>query len=71
MSNLVRSAVTTFITAFISLVPLTALVDQDFSWLQSAAISAALTTIRTVAAYLDPNNTSFGIGSDAPVEGDI
>ena len=76
LSNLLRSAGTTFVTAFIALVPLSALASSDFSWVQSAAISAALTAIRTVVAYLDPNNTSFGIGSgiavdsgDAPVEG--
>jgi len=70
LSNLLRSAATTFVTAFIALVPLSALASSDFSWVQSAAISAALTAIRTVVAYLDPNNTSFGIGSgDAPVEG--
>jgi hypothetical protein len=68
MSNLVRSALTTFVTAFISLIPLSALAEQDFSWLQSALIAAALTTVRTVVAYADPNNTSFGIGAD---EGDL
>ena len=77
LSNLLRSAGTTFVTAFIALVPLSALASSDFSWVQSAAISAALTAIRTVVAYLDPNNTSFGLSSDgyaadsdeAPVEG--
>jgi len=76
ITPLVRSALTTFVTAFIALVPLSALASSDFSWVQSAAISAALTAIRTVVAYFDPNNTSFGLGSgtavdstDAPVEG--
>jgi len=63
LNNLVRSAVTTFATAFIALIPLSALASNDFSWLQSALIAAALTTIRTAVAYLDPNNTSFGIGA--------
>ena len=76
ITPLVRSALTTFVTAFIALVPLSALASSDFSWAKSAAISAALTAIRTVVAYLVPNNTSFGLGSgtaadstDAPVEG--
>ena len=76
LSNLLRSAATTFVTAFVALVPLSALASSDFSWVQSAAISAALTAIRTAIAYLDPNNTSFGLGTgdegdsgDAPVEG--
>jgi len=63
MNQLVRSALTTFVTSFIALVPLSALANQDFSWVQSALIAAALTTIRTVVAYLDPKNTAFGNGS--------
>ena len=52
MNQLIRSALTTFVTAFIALIPLSALASQDFSWLQSALIAAALTTIRTAVAYL-------------------
>lgn len=63
MNQLIRSAVTTFVTSFIALVPLSALASQDFSWLQSALIAAALTTVRTVVAYLDPKNTAFGNGA--------
>lgn len=63
MNQLIRSAVTTFVTSFIALVPLSALANQDFSWLQSALIAAALTTVRTVVAYLDPKNTAFGNGA--------
>jgi hypothetical protein len=68
LNKLVRSAVTTFVTAFIALVPLSALASSDFSWLQSALIAAALTTVRTVVAYFDPGNTSFGLGSTVPAE---
>ena len=63
LNNLARSAVTTFITSFIALIPLSALASNDFSWVQSALIAAALTAIRTVVAYLDPKNTSFGLGA--------
>lgn len=63
MNQLLRSAVTTFVTSFIALVPLSALASQDFSWLQSALIAAALTTVRTAVAYLDPKNTAFGNGA--------
>ena len=64
LNSLARSAVTTFITSFIALIPLSALASNDFSWVQSSAIAAALTAIRTVVAYIDPKNTSFGIGSE-------
>jgi hypothetical protein len=63
MNQLLRSAVTTFVTSFIALIPLSALASQDFGWLQSALIAAALTTVRTAVAYLDPKNTAFGNGS--------
>jgi len=81
ISNLLRSAATTFLTAFIALVPLSAVLTKDFSWVQSAAVSAALTALRTLIAYIDPENGSFGLGSpvataeldepqpDAPTEG--
>lgn len=64
VNNLLRSAATTFLTAFIALIPLSAVVNNDFSWVQSAAISAALTALRTLIAFLDPGNTSFGLGSN-------
>jgi hypothetical protein len=64
MNQLIRSAITTFVTAFVGLIPLSAFANQDFSWLQSALIAAALTTVRTLVAYLDPNNTAFGVGAD-------
>jgi hypothetical protein len=73
IASLLRSAATTFITAFIALVPLSAIANNDFGWAKSAAISAALTAIRTIVAYLDPGNTSYGIGAvetDASTEGD-
>jgi len=63
INNLLRSALTTFVTSFIALIPLSAVVNNDFSWVQSAAIAAALTAIRTLVAYLDPGNTSFGLGT--------
>ena len=64
MNQLIRSAITTFVTAFVGLIPLSALANQDFSWLQSALIAAALTTVRTLIAFIDPQNTAFGVGSN-------
>jgi hypothetical protein len=64
VNQIVRSALTTFIVTLIGLVPMSAVLNNDFSWVQSAAIAAALAAIRTLVAYIDPNNTSFGIGSD-------
>jgi hypothetical protein len=77
-----RSALTTFIVTFIGLVPVSALVGGDTSWVASAATAAILATLRTVVAAVDPGNTSYGIGAsvdvpvmdtvqpDAPVEGE-
>jgi len=78
----VRSALTTFIVTFIGLVPVTALVGGDTTWVASAATAAILATVRTVVAAIDPGNTSYGIGApvdvpeldsvqdDAPIEGE-
>jgi hypothetical protein len=63
----VRSALTTFVVTFIGLVPVSALVGGDTSWVASAVTAAILATLRTVVAALDPGNTSFGVGSEPPV----
>jgi hypothetical protein len=77
-----RSALTTFVVTFIGLVPVTALLNSDTTWVTSAVTAAVLATLRTVVAALDPGNTSFGVGApidipvmetvqdDAPTEGE-
>ena len=64
MPSWVRSALTTFIVTFIGLVPVTALVGGDTTWVTSAATAAILATLRTLVAAIDPGNTSFGVGSE-------
>lgn len=64
MNQLIRSALTTFLVTLIGLVPISALVDGDVSWAQSAIAAAALATVRTLVAYIDPGNTAFGYGAE-------
>lgn len=64
MPSWLRSALTTFIVTFIGLVPVTALVGGDTTWVTSAATAAILATLRTLVAAIDPGNTSYGIGSE-------
>jgi hypothetical protein len=82
MPTWLRSAATTFIVTFIGLVPVTALVGGDTTWITAAVTAAILATLRTIVAAIDPGNTSYGIGApadvpeldsvqdDAPIEGD-
>lgn len=63
MPAFVRSALTTFAATFIGLVPVTALVGGDVSWLQSAAVAAGLAALRTIIAALDPGQPLYGVGS--------
>jgi len=63
MPLILRSALTTFLVTLLGLVPVTALLGGDISWLQSALSAAILATLRTLVAYIDPGNTSFGIGA--------
>jgi hypothetical protein len=77
-----RSALTTFIVTFIGLVPVSALVGGDTTWVTAAVTAAVLSTLRTIVAAIDPGNTSYGVGApvdvpimdtvqpDAPIEGD-
>ena len=72
-----RSALTTFGVTFVGLVPLSEFAAGDLSWVKAAAVSALLTTARTLFVALNPFDPSYGIGanqdssveSDAPVEG--
>jgi hypothetical protein len=77
-NQIVRSAVTTFLVTFLGLIPVAAVVNSDFSWVSAALYAAALTTLRTCIAWIDPGNTAFGNGAvpseatvqpDAPTEG--
>ena len=65
----VRSALTTFITTLLSLIPVAAIVDGDFTWAVAAITAAVIAAVRTTVAALDPGQPLYGIGSDAP-EGD-
>ena len=67
MPSWVRSAVTTFFVTFIGLVPVTALVGGDTTWITAAITAAVLATLRTIVAAIDPGNTSFGVGSEPVV----
>ena len=60
---LIRSFLTTFLTVFIGLIPVTALVDGDWTWLVAALSSAGLAALRTLVAYLDPGMTLYGVGA--------
>lgn len=59
MTPLIRSALTTFLASFLALIPLA---PGDVKWVQPALIAAAITTLRTLVAYIDPGNTSYGLG---------
>lgn len=60
-----RSAVTTFVTTFVGLIPLATVISGghiDLTWVGSAAVAAGLAAIRTLIAWVDGGNTSFGAG---------
>ena len=59
-----RSALTTFATVLIGLVPVSALLDGDISWAQSALAAAALAGLRTLFAALDPGQPLYGVGAE-------
>jgi len=63
MPPAIRSAITTFLTTLLGLIPVAALVDGDFTWAGAAVTAAIISAVRTAVAALDPGNTSFGIGS--------
>lgn len=62
----VRSAVTTFLATLLATVPLQAIVTADVAVVGPLALAALLAALRTAVAYLDPGNTSFGVGSATP-----
>lgn len=64
-----RSALTTFITTLLGLIPVAAIVDGDFTWAGAAITAAVISAVRTTVAALDPGQPLYGIGADYP-EGD-
>ncbi len=58
----IRSALTTFITTLLSLIPVAALVDGDFTWTGAAITAAVIAAVRTTVAALDPGQPLYGIG---------
>jgi len=61
-----RSFLTTFLATLITLVPVAAVVEGDFTWVTAALASAALAGVRTLLAALDPGMTLYGVGSQDP-----
>jgi heme/copper-type cytochrome/quinol oxidase subunit 4 len=61
----VRSFATTFISVFLTLIPVAAVVEGDFQWLGTAAVASLTAAVRTLLAALDPGQPLYGTGSDA------
>jgi len=64
----IRSALTTFLATFLSLIPVAAVTDGDFTWVSAAVTAAVIAAVRTTVAALDPGQPLYGIG--AQTEGD-
>ena len=69
MPPAIRSAITTFLTTLLGLIPVAAIVDGDFTWAGAAVTAAIISAVRTAVAFLDPGQTLYGIGANYP-EGD-
>ena len=69
MPAAVRSFLTTLAATFLSLIPVAAVLDGDFTWASAAITSAVVAGLRTLLASLDPGMPLFGVGADVP-EGD-
>ena len=58
-----RSFLTTLLATFLTLIPVAAVVEGDFTWLVAALASAALAAVRTLLAALDPGMDLYGVGA--------
>lgn len=66
VKSAIRSFLTTFIGALLALVPVSAVVEGDFTWVTAAAVSALTAALRTLLAALDPGQPLYGVGSAPP-----
>lgn len=65
MNPILRSALTTFISSALALIPLAPLSDEI---LIPVVYAAAIAALRTILAFIDPQNTTYGIGATHPDE---
>lgn len=63
MPAAVRSFLTTLAATFLSLIPVAAVLEGDFTWAGAAITSAVVAGLRTLLAALDPGQPLYGIGS--------
>jgi len=63
MPAYVRSFLTTLAATFLSLIPVAAVLEGDFTWAGAAVTSAVVAGLRTLLAALDPGMPLFGNGS--------
>ena len=66
IKSAIRSFLTTFLGALLTLIPVSAIVEGDFTWVTAALVSAATAALRTCLAALDPSMPLFGVGSTPP-----
>lgn len=59
----IRSALTTFLSTLLTLVPVAAIVEGDFTWVAAAITAAVIAAVRTTVAALDPGQPLYGVGS--------
>jgi hypothetical protein len=63
MPAYIRSFLTTLAATFLSLIPVAAVLDGDFTWAGAAITSAVVAGLRTLLAAIDPGMPLFGVGT--------
>ena len=66
MKSAIRSFLTTFLSVLLTLIPVAAVVEGDFTWATAALVSALTAALRTLLAALDPGQPLYGLGSTPP-----
>jgi hypothetical protein len=64
MPAYIRSFLTTAAATFLSLIPVAAVLEGDFTWAGAAVTSAVVAALRTLLAALDPQMPLFGVVSE-------
>lgn len=60
VKSLIRSCITTFLATLLAAVPVSAL-SGDVQWVGPAVLASLVAAVRTLLAYVDPGNASFGV----------
>lgn len=68
MNIVLRSAITTFFSTLLTLLPVSLFAISGVPWIKIVVVAIVISSLQTFIVYLDPKNPNYGRGSSHTVE---